>query len=139
MRQSLIPASPTRVAVGVIFNPQSEILIALRPLDKLQGGLWEFPGGKIEPFETAEEALHRELLEEVGITITSVKPLLHCEHHYQNHHVYLEVFEVRQFEGIAHGKEGQVVEWVAPEKLRELPLLSANHPIVEAILKLLPL
>jgi 8-oxo-dGTP diphosphatase len=127
--------TPTRVAVGVVFNAENKILVALRPLDKLQGGLWEFPGGKIEPNETAEEALARELLEEVGITITTAKPLLHCEHHYHEHHVYLEVFEVRSFEGIAYGKEGQKIDWVTPKKLLELPLLSANHPIVEAVLK----
>lgn len=131
-----MPSFLTRVAVGVVFNAEGKILIALRPSDKLQGGLWEFPGGKIEPNETAEEALRRELLEEVGISITYGKALLHCEHHYQQHHVYLEVFEIRKFEGIAFGKEGQTIDWVSPEKLLELPLLSANHPIVEAILKL---
>lgn len=125
----------TRVAVGIVFDPQGNILVALRPLDKIQGGLWEFPGGKIEENETAEEALIRELGEEVGITPTLLQFLLHCEHHYQDHHVYLEVFEVRAFEGIAHGKEGQRIDWVTKEQLCSLPLLSANHPIVELLLQ----
>jgi 8-oxo-dGTP diphosphatase len=129
---------PTRVSVGIVFNPQGKILVALRPLDKIQGGLWEFPGGKIEENETAEEALIRELGEEVGITPTALQFLLHCEHHYKTHHVYLEVFEIHAFEGIAHGKEGQMIDWIAPQQLRNLPLLSANHPIVEAILQRLP-
>lgn len=132
----LNPDSSVRVAVGVVFNALGEILVALRPSHKLQGGLWEFPGGKIEPEETAEEALKRELLEEVGITVTSFSPLVQCEHHYQHHHVTLEVFYIQEFEGTALGHEGQVIDWVTLEKLRHLPLLSANHPIVEAIVQL---
>jgi 8-oxo-dGTP diphosphatase len=129
--------TPIHVAVGVVFNPLGQILIALRPSHKLQGGLWEFPGGKIEPNETPEQALARELAEEVGITILSVQPLTQCEHHYKDHHVYLDVFKIDKFAGTAYGKEGQIIDWVTPEKLLTLPLLSANHPIVEAILGLL--
>jgi len=130
---------PTQVAVGVVINPQGQILIALRPSHKLQGDLWEFPGGKIEHGETPEQALHRELQEEVGITIFSPTPLVQCEHHYKDNHVALEVFVIREFAGIASGLEGQKIDWVMPEELLKLPLLSANHPIVEAILTLSPM
>jgi 8-oxo-dGTP diphosphatase len=123
------------VAVGVVFNQAGEILVALRPHNKLQGGLWEFPGGKIETNETALQALKRELLEEVGITVEHADPLVDCGHHYEHHHVTLHVFQVRNFRGIAHGREGQQIDWVSVEKLLLLPLLAANHPIVEAILK----
>ena len=125
---------PIPVSVGVIYNLQHEILISLRPADKLQGGLWEFPGGKIEADETPEAALSRELFEEVGIIISAPKPLITCEHAYQHHRVTLIVFEVRQFTGIAYGKEQQLIRWVTPDILLTLPLLSANHPIVAAIL-----
>lgn len=124
------------VAVGVIFNSQNKILVALRPNHKSQGGAWEFPGGKIELNETAEEALKRELLEEVGITVELAKPLIQCEHRYKHHHVILEVFQIEKFDGTAHGREGQVIDWVTIEQLQTLPLLSANHPIVTAIMAL---
>jgi len=126
--------NPLLVVVGVLFNAQEQILVALRPADKVQGGLWEFPGGKIEFGETPEEALYRELFEEVGVQVTSSQPLIRCEHHYKEHYIHLEAFEVRGFTGTAHGKEGQIIEWIAPQKLLEIPLLSANRPIVEAIL-----
>lgn len=124
------------VAVGVIFNALGHILVALRPSHKLQGGLWEFPGGKIEPSETAEQALKREVLEEVGIHIIAAQPLLQCTHTYKHHRVQLHVFKIDEFEGTPQGLEGQIIDWVSIEKLQQLPLLSANHPIVEAILQL---
>lgn len=129
-------ATSARVVVGVIFNALGEILVALRPSHKLQGGLWEFPGGKIEANETAEQALKREILEEVGLHVLTAKPLITCEHHYKHHHVVLDVFHTDHFDGTALGLEGQIIDWVSLEKLQQLPLLSANHPIVEAILKL---
>lgn len=122
-----------QIAIGVVFNSLGQILVALRPMHKVQGGLWEFPGGKIEKNETPEEALSRELQEEVGITITSSQPLTTCEHHYKDHHVHLNVFRVDAFTGIARGCEGQIIQWVTLEELRELPLLAANHPIVNSL------
>lgn len=127
----------THVAVGVVFSPENKILVALRPNHKSQGGAWEFPGGKIEPDETAEEALRRELHEEVGIIAESVQPLIVCEYHYPHHrHVTLSVFQVDKFQGNAQGCEGQIINWVTLKELQKLPLLSANHPILTAILEL---
>ena len=126
------------VSVGVIYNPQNDILICLRPADKSQGGLWEFPGGKIEANETPEAALSREIFEEVGLVVTTSKQLMICEHVYQHHRVELIVFEVRQFTGIAYGKEQQLIRWVTPETLFTLPLLSGNHSIVTAIAAIRP-
>lgn len=130
-----MPKSNTvRVAVGVVFNERREILVALRPGHKLQGGVWEFPGGKIERDETAEQALKRELLEEVGIIVEFAKPLIECEYHYKDHHhVTLVVFQIDKFQGNASGCEGQIIDWVTLEELKSLRLLSANHPIVGAI------
>src|SRR5579871_3935855 len=121
------------IAIGVVFNEEKKILVALRPKDKLQGGLWEFPGGKVESGETVEEALKRELLEEVGIHITEAKPFIQCSHSYHEHHVLLDVWCVYAFEGEAHGREKQPIAWVTLDELAKLPMLSANHPILEAL------
>jgi len=129
-----ISNSPIHVVVGVIFNAQKQILVALRPDDKHQGGLWEFPGGKVEIGEAAEVALHRELHEEVGIMVQKAIPLTQCHYHYEDRHVWLDVWEIQQFSGEAHGKEGQEIAWVSLQQLQQLPVLSANHPIVELII-----
>lgn len=137
--RSMKNLNPAHIAIGVIFNKENKILMALRPEDKFQGGLWEFPGGKVEPDEGIEQALTRELFEEVGITVMKAEPLTQCDYYYQDHHVYLDVWYVSDFEGEAHGREGQFVRWVTLEELKELPVLAANHPIVEAVLRLNPL
>lgn len=126
---------PTRIAIGVVFDAQKKILMALRPEEKLQGGLWEFPGGKVEPGESIQQALHRELFEETGITVIKAEPLTQCDYHYHDHHVYLDVWCVTAFEGEAHGKEGQPIAWVTLAALKQLPMLAANHPIVQAIVE----
>lgn len=121
-----------RVVAAVIHNPQGEILIARRPLHKHQGGLWEFPGGKIEEGESAGHALIRELQEELGITPTEFRPLLTVEHHYPDKSVRLEVWRVTAFDGQAHGAEGQPVAWVQAEQLRDYDFPAANTPILKA-------
>lgn len=121
-----------RVVAAVIHNPQGEILIARRPLHKHQGGLWEFPGGKLEDGEEAAHALIRELQEELGIIPTSFRPLLTVEHHYPDKSVRLEVWRVTGFDGEAHGAEGQPVAWVPPARLAEYDFPAANTPILKA-------
>lgn len=121
-----------RVVAAVIHNPRGEILIARRPLHKHQGGLWEFPGGKVEPGEPPEQALARELEEELGITPTAFRPLLAVEHQYPDKSVRLEVWRVTAFRGEAHGAEGQPVAWVSPSALRDYEFPAANMPIVKA-------
>lgn len=132
-RVSQVSDSPVHVAIGVVFNASGEILVALRPQHKLQGGLWEFPGGKVEPGETVQHALKRELWEEVGIEISAPQPLTQCWHRYQDHQVWLDVWQVHEFLGEAHGREGQQIAWVSLAELQCLPLLSGNHPILEAL------
>jgi|SRR5262245_11890131 len=121
------------VAVGIIIDQEKKILVALRPAHKHQGGLWEFPGGKVEAGEEPLQALKRELREEVGIEISQAKPLMQCSYDYKEHAVWLDVWEVLEFTGEAHGREGQPIAWVSKEELRDLPMLSANHPIVEKL------
>src|SRR5690554_3990427 len=97
------------VVAAVIRNAQQQILLALRPSDKHMGGLWEFPGGKCEANESPEQALMRELYEELGIVIENPQPLIQVRHDYPDLHVLLDVYEVRSFNGQAHGAEGQQV------------------------------
>jgi 8-oxo-dGTP diphosphatase len=120
------------VAAAVIRDRRGHVLIARRPDDKHQGGLWEFPGGKVEPGEPVADALARELHEELGIRVTSAEPLILIPHHYPDKSVLLDVWEVNAFEGDAHGAEGQPIRWVAPEALDDYDFPAANTPIVAA-------
>ncbi|MGH1373820.1 MAG: Nudix family hydrolase [Cellvibrionaceae bacterium] len=120
------------VAAGVVVNSDGHILIARRPAASHQGGLWEFPGGKLEDGESVQQALVRELDEEIGITSTCLEPLIQIRHDYPDKSVLLDVWRVTQFEGDAHGKEGQPVKWVSPEALNDFNFPAANVPIVTA-------
>lgn len=120
------------VAAAVIRSPEGQVLIARRPADKHQGGLWEFPGGKVEPGEAVREALGRELREELGIQVTEACPLIRIRHDYPDKSVLLDVWEVTAFEGTAHGAEGQPLAWVAPDALPGYAFPAANRPIVSA-------
>lgn len=120
------------VVAAVIRNAANEILIAERPKDKHQGGLWEFPGGKVEEGEAVEAALVRELEEELGIIATQFRPLIQIAHDYPDKQVLLDVWEVSAFHGEAHGRENQPVRWVAAEALPDYAFPAANVPIVSA-------
>lgn len=120
------------VAVGVIKNTNADILISLRAKDLHQGGLWEFPGGKIEAGETPQQALARELYEELGITVLASTPLIRLQHRYPDRQVELHVFWVEQFTGLAHSQTGQACVWVPPRRLSDYAFPAANRAIVLA-------
>lgn len=122
------------VAAAVILDAQGNILLAQRPADKHQGGLWEFPGGKVEPGEPVIDALYRELDEELGIQLSQAQPLIRIPHHYPDKSVLLDVYTVSAFTGEPYGREGQPVRWVAPADLDLYPFPAANTPIVSAAL-----
>ena len=124
------------VAVGVNFNSQDQILIARRHDDAHQGGLWEFPGGKVESDESVCDALARELHEELGINIqtSSCKPLIEIRHDYSDKVVLLDVWTVSEFDGEASGKEGQPLRWVDRSQLSGYDFPAANIAIIDAIL-----
>ncbi len=120
------------VAAAVIVNDRGEVLIAKRPEHQHQGGLWEFPGGKLEPGEAVTQALSRELDEELGITVESACPLIRVHHNYPERAVLLDVWQVERYRGEARGREGQPVAWVEPEQLPDYRFPAANTPIVTA-------
>jgi len=132
-------AGVLEVAVGVVLNEAGEVLIAQRAAHQHKGGLWEFPGGKIEAGEQAEAALCRELAEEVGLKIEAcaASTLLDIRHDYPERSVLLRVFVVRAFRGEAHGREGQEVRWVQLDALDAYAFPEANAPIIGALRELL--
>jgi 8-oxo-dGTP diphosphatase len=121
------------VAVGVVLNSAQQVLIAKRPPGKHCAGLWEFPGGKVEPGETAAGALARELLEEVNLNPLVCQPLIEIAHDYDIKSVVLDVFVVTQFLGEAEGLETQEIRWVAIEDLADYELPAANAEILVAL------
>lgn len=123
-----------KVAAAVIYNSAGEILIARRPETAHQGGLWEFPGGKLEPGEAAVTALKRELMEELGIDILKYQPWKKISHDYPDKQVLLDVWKVHEFSGQAHGREGQQVRWCSVSKLHEHPFPAANQPIIASLI-----
>lgn len=120
------------VAAALIRAADGRILIARRADEQHQGGLWEFPGGKLEPGETVQAALARELEEELGIRPTVTRPLIQVRHDYPDKQVLLDVWEVSAFVGEPHGAEGQPLAWVSPRQLPDYEFPAANRPIVAA-------
>jgi 8-oxo-dGTP diphosphatase len=120
------------VAAAVIRGANGKILIARRADTQHQGGLWEFPGGKVEAGESVEAALGRELKEELGIVVEAARPLIKVQHDYPDKHVLLDVWEVSAFSGEPHGAEGQPLAWVSPRELADYAFPEANQPIVAA-------
>lgn len=121
------------VAAGALADAQGRILIAKRPDRAHQGGLWEFPGGKLEPGETPAEALARELFEELGVEIRSWRPLIRIPHDYGDRRVLLDVYRVDIFEGESIGREGQPLAWVAPDAMDPVLFPAADRPIITAL------
>lgn len=125
---------PVDIAVGVIRDPAGRVLINRRPAGKPLAGLWEFPGGKIEPGETIAQALARELAEELGITVSRQRPLIAFTHDYGGEwRVRLHVHEILDYEGEVADREAQALRWMAPKDLGTVELLPANAPIVRAV------
>jgi len=124
---------PVHVAAATVFDDSGRVLITRRPDHVHQGGLWEFPGGKIETGESVSVALARELHEEVGIDVQQARPLIRVKHAYPDKEVMLDVWRVDGFSGEAHGKEGQPFKWVEPGQLADFSFPEANLPIIRAV------
>lgn len=122
------------VACGVLVNDAGEVLLAQRPEDKIAAGYWEFPGGKIEPGESALQALTRELHEELGVTVRKASPLIRFRHEYSNRVVVLDTWRVTTFDGLPRSCEGQALRWLAVDHFTAVaPLLPTVVPIAQAL------
>lgn len=123
------------VVAGIIFSPdKARVLLTLRKPEQHQGSCWEFPGGKIESLESTEQALIRELDEELGIQVTDCRPFCRIEHEYVDKVVRLQFWQVSAFDGIPRGRENQQFEWFAIEALKGLKFPEANLPVVKKLL-----
>jgi 8-oxo-dGTP diphosphatase len=127
-------ANLVKVAAGIIIN-DAKVLIAKRSLAQDQGGLWEFPGGKIESSEHAEKALARELNEELGINVVESSHFKTLEFEYSDKRVQLHFFKVHRYNNFPFGKEGQLIQWVDIVKLKDYSFPQANQKIVELLVE----
>lgn len=120
------------VSAVALIDPEGRVLLAQRPEGKSLAGLWEFPGGKVEPGESPEAALIRELREELGIETKAscLAPLTFASHAYETFHLLMPLFACRRWEGIPQAQEGQVLAWVRPERLRDYPMPPADLPLI---------
>ncbi len=125
------------VAVALV-DADGRILLSQRPEGKSLAGLWEFPGGKVEPGERPEAALIRELAEELGIKVEEpcLAPLSFASHAYPDFHLLMPLYICRRWTGVATGREGQVLKWVRPKDLRNYPMPPADEPLIPALIDL---
>lgn len=130
-----VPYRFIHVAAAVITDVRGRVLLARRTDGRDLAGLWEFPGGKREPGESPEQALIRELQEELGITVQVGPPLISVPQQYPDKRLCLDVRQVKAWQGIPRGVEGQALAWVAPEKLTRYPMPPADRPVVAALLQ----
>jgi 8-oxo-dGTP diphosphatase len=126
------------VAVALV-DPDGRVLLAQRPEGKAMAGLWEFPGGKVDPGERPEQALIRELHEELGIDTEAscLAPLSFASHAYEDFHLLMPLWVCRKWEGIAQPREGQALKWVRPNDLRDYPMPAADLPLIPVLQDLL--
>ena len=125
-------ASRIRVVAGVIRDSGNRVLISLRPAELDQGGLWEFPGGKLKRGETALAGLRRELFEELGISLLRARPLIRFDYDYPHKSIEFDVWEVGEWSGEPRGCEGQRIQWVDADSLEDFEFPAANTTILNA-------
>ncbi|HVV42786.1 MAG TPA: (deoxy)nucleoside triphosphate pyrophosphohydrolase [Nitrobacter sp.] len=129
----------TLVVACALIDADNRVLIAQRPQGKQLAGLWEFPGGKLEPGERPEPALIRELREELGIEVKEacLAPLTFASHAYESFHLLMPLYICRRWEGMVTSREGQALTWVRPNKLRDYPMPPADIPLIPPLIDLL--
>lgn len=128
-----LPPLPVVLVVAVaLVDADGRVLIAQRPEGKSMAGLWEFPGGKVDPGETPEAALIRELREELGVDTeeSCLAPFTFASHRYERFHLLMPLYLCRRWQGTPQPREGQTLAWVAPNRLREYPMPPADKPLV---------
>ena len=129
----------TLVVACALVDIDNRVLITQRPEGKVLAGLWEFPGGKLEPGERPEASLIRELHEEIGITVQEacLAPLTFASHAYDAFHLLMPLYICRRWEGQVIAREGQNIAWVRPNKLRDYPMPPADIPLIPHLIDLL--
>jgi 8-oxo-dGTP diphosphatase len=129
----------TLVVACALIDADNRVLIAQRPEGKQLAGLWEFPGGKLEPGERPEPALIRELREELGIEVKEacLAPLTFASHAYETFHLLMPLYICRRWEGTVSSREGQALAWVRANKLRDYPMPPADIPLIPPLIDLL--
>lgn len=127
------------VVAAALLDADNRILIAQRPAHKNMGGLWEFPGGKVEIGETPEQALIRELKEELDIDTQTacLAPLTFASHNYENFHILMPLYVCRRFQGVAKPLEHQALKWVKATQLRDYAMPPADEPLIAHLCDLL--
>ena len=127
------------VAACALIDPDGRVLIAQRPEGKSMAGLWEFPGGKVEPGERPEQCLIRELKEELGIAVKEecLAPLTFASHTYPDFYLLMPLYVCRRWEGFVEGREGQKLKWVRPNDLRDYPMPAADEPLISHLTALI--
>ena len=123
-----VPLRPIDVAVGILMQPNGDVLLGQRPAGKPYAGYWEFPGGKVDPGETIFQALQREFMEELGIEVLSADEWCGVEHVYEHAHVRLHFYISRAWEGEPQSLEGQAFAWQGAYAVS--PLLPATIPLL---------
>jgi 8-oxo-dGTP diphosphatase len=120
------------VSAVALVDRDGRVLLAQRPPGKSMAGLWEFPGGKVEPGETPEAVLSREMQEDLGINTCAsfLAPLTFASHAYADFHLLMPLFACRKWEGIPRGKEGQALAWARATELRDYPMPPADIPLI---------
>ncbi len=120
------------VAACALIDADHRVLLAQRPAGKPMAGLWEFPGGKVQPGETPEACVIRELAEELGLDVSAkcLAPLTFASHAYEQFHLLMPLYVCRVWHGIPAAREGQVLKWLRPQAMRELPMPAADRPLV---------
>ncbi|ESQ85958.1 NTP pyrophosphohydrolase [Asticcacaulis sp. AC466] len=120
------------VVAAALVDSDGRVLIAQRPDGKQLAGLWEFPGGKVEPGETPENALIRELEEELGIVVKTacLAPFVFASHTYDDFHLLMPLYLIRRWEGEPEAKEHKAIKWVRPNDMRAYPMPPADDPLV---------
>lgn len=127
------------VVAAALVDADGRVLIQQRPEGKELAGLWEFPGGKVEPGERPEDTLIRELAEELGITVREpcLAPLTFASHAYETFHLLMPLYVCRRWDGTARSGEGQALKWARPRDLRAYPMPPADGPLIPALIDLL--
>jgi 8-oxo-dGTP diphosphatase len=127
------------VSAVVLVDADGRVLLAQRPPGKSMAGLWEFPGGKVNPGETPEAALIRELTEELGIDVhaSCLAPFTFASHSYPEFHLLMPLYVCRKWQGIVAAQEGQRLKWVRPHQLADYPMPPADKPLVAMLRDLL--